>query len=85
LSQIEVEKLILLSIYEVAGREIKKIKQKTSSQKLAEIINKKNPQKAFYIPDLKKTKEYLVKNFDGDIIIVMGAGNVYELEKLLST
>jgi len=85
LSQIKVEKLILLPIYKVAGREIKKIKQKTSSQKLTEIINKKNPQKAFYIPDLKKTKEYLLKNFDGDIIIVMGAGDVYELEKLLST
>jgi len=72
LSTIPVDKLILLDIYDVPGREGEGFRKKVSSEKLAS-----NIEDALYI---KNAKHYLAKNLQGgEIVIVMGAGNIYDL------
>jgi len=72
LSHIPVDKLILLDIYDVPGREGKDFRKKVSSEKLASEI-----QDALHV---KNAKTYLSKNLKGgEIIIVMGAGDIYNL------
>ncbi len=79
-----IEKLILIDIYNVAGREEKKIKERVSSEKLAKKIKTKlkgmTCKKVLYIPTKEKSKDYLKKNLrGGEIIIIMGAGDIYKL------
>ncbi len=77
-----VDKLILTDIYDVAGREKKEIKKKVSSEKLVKAINKKG---AIYIPTIKETAKYLKKNLrGGEVVIIMGAGNIYNLANILA-
>lgn len=72
-----VDKLILVDIYEVAGRENPRIKKEVSSEKLVRTINQKN---TIYIPTLKKVANYLRKNLRGkEVVIIMGAGDIYNL------
>lgn len=74
------DNLILLPIYSVAGRENEEIKKMVSSQKLAEAVNKKN-QKAVFIASFKEAENYLKQNLkQGDIAMIMGAGDVYLLK-----
>lgn len=82
---IKVEKIILLPIYEVAGRESDKIKKRVSSEILAEEINKKIKDKAVVIKNFQDVKKYLLQSFGGDILVIMGAGDIYELKNFLST
>ncbi len=72
-----VDKLIITDIYDVAGREEKKIKEKVSSEKLVKKINKSW---AIYLP-INKIIDYLEENLaDGEkVVIVMGAGDIYKL------
>jgi len=73
------DKLIITDIYDVAGREEKRIKEKISSEKLIKAIKK--PQ-AIYIPTLGETKNYLKKNLQGgEVVIIMGAGDIYKLDE----
>ena len=72
LSKIPVDKLILLDIYDVPGREGEGFRKKVSSKKLASKI-----EGALYV---KNAKQYLTKNLQGgEIVIVMGAGDIYNL------
>ena len=72
LSHIPVDKLILLDIYDVPGREGEGFRKKVSSEKLAS-----NIKSALYV---KNAKHYLTKNLQGgEIVIVMGAGDIYNL------
>jgi len=72
-----IDRLIITDIYDVAGREEKKIKEKVSSEKLIKAINKPL---AIYIPTIKKATDYLKKNLqDGEVVIIMGAGDIYKL------
>jgi len=76
LSEAPVDKLILTDIYEVAGREEKEIKQKISSVKLIKAIKKPW---AIYLPKEKVIK-HLRKNLKGgEVVIVMGAGDIYKI------
>jgi len=69
-----IDKLIIVDIYDVAGREKKKIKKIVSSKKLAEKIRAK------YIPGIEDAEKYLRKNLKGgEVVIVMGAGDIYKL------
>jgi UDP-N-acetylmuramate--alanine ligase len=80
LREASVNRLIITDIYDVAGREDKKIKKKANSKKLVEEIEKEN---VIYIPK-NKVLDYLKKNLKGgEVVIVMGAGNVYKLVDLL--
>ena len=76
-----IDKLIITDIYDVAGREEKKIKKKVSSEKLIEAINEPL---ATYIPTIKKAADYLKKNLQSEeVLIIMGAGDIYKLSNAL--
>jgi len=73
-----VDRIIITDIYDVAGRENKKIKKRVNSRKLVETIDKVN---TIYLPK-KEIIPYLKKNLrGGEVIIIMGAGDIYELSK----
>ena len=75
------EKAIITDIYSVAGREKAEIKKKVNSNKLVQAINN---ERAEYLPK-EKIKNYLKKNLkNGQILIVMGAGDIYEIAESLS-
>ncbi|OGY55140.1 MAG: hypothetical protein A3C82_01295 [Candidatus Wildermuthbacteria bacterium RIFCSPHIGHO2_02_FULL_47_12] len=79
LSTLPVEKLILLDIYDVAGREETSIKKKVSSEKLAKAID------ALYSPTIQQVEHYLQRNLQGgEIVMVMGAGDIYNLTLALT-
>ena len=89
------DQVILLPIYSVAGREKESIKKKVSSEMLAEAINNKMQETRYkkqknrsknviYLETFDKTAEYLRKNLQsGDVCVIMGAGDVYNLTELL--
>jgi len=67
-----VDKLFLIDIYDVAGREGGDLKEKVSSEKLAEAVPN-----AIYV-----SNEELFDNLKGgEVIIFMGAGNIYDLSQ----
>jgi UDP-N-acetylmuramate--alanine ligase len=71
-----VDNLIITDIYDVAGRENEEIKKRVNAQKLIDAINKPY---AIYLPK-NKIMSYLGKNLEKkDIVIVMGAGDLYKL------
>ena len=75
-----VNKLILTDIYSVAGREKKEIKEKVNSKKLVKAVNREN------VIFLQKQKiiDYLKKNLKGgEVVIIMGAGDIYDLANIL--
>lgn len=80
-----IDKLVLVPIYSVAGRESAEIKKKISSLKLVKKINqKKNKKEVLYKSSLEKTASYLKKEIsDGDVVIAMGAGDIYNLKNLI--
>jgi len=87
-----VDKLILAPIYSVAGRESQAIKKKVSSAKLVESIRKSleirnwslEINNVIYIPSMQRIAEYLRKNLkSNDVLVVMGAGDIYKLPELL--
>jgi len=68
--------LIITDIYDVAGREEKKIKERINSEKLVKAINKKN---VIYLPKAG-ILNYLKRNLQGgEVVIIMGAGDIYNL------
>ncbi len=70
-----IDRLIITDIYDVAGREEKRIKKKISSEKLVETINKGG----VYLPKGEIVR-YLKENLNGsEAIIIMGAGDIYKL------
>lgn len=85
LSQLKIEKLILTDIFDVAGREENDIRRKVSSKKLFEAIQKTKRKnlEVLYIPSsppFQAIEEYLAQHIKGgEIIIIMGAGNIYGL------
>ncbi|MBU4461518.1 UDP-N-acetylmuramate--L-alanine ligase, partial [Patescibacteria group bacterium] len=75
-----VDKTIITDIYSVAGRESTAIKKKVNSKKLTKAIAKKN---IIYLAKDKITG-YLKENIkNNDVVILMGAGDIYELNKSL--
>jgi UDP-N-acetylmuramate--alanine ligase len=73
---VSTDKIIITDIYDVAGRETKKINQEVSSEKLVEKINRKN---AFYLP-INNLEKYIKENIkSGEVLVIMGAGEIYKL------
>ena len=69
-----IDKIIITDIYDVVGREKKNIKKQINSQKLV-----KATKKAIYLPK-QKLKKYLKDNLKGgEVVIIMGAGDIYKL------
>jgi len=82
-----VNKFIITDIYDVPGRENSSIKKKVNSKKLAKQVNSQfkgyKNKKVIYIPSLNNFKniiEYIKTNIKGgEVIIIMGAGNIYQV------
>jgi len=73
--QAPIDKLIITDIYDVIGREEKEIKQKISAEELVQIIDKDS---ATYMTK-EKIVDFLKENLKGEeIVIIMGAGDIYE-------
>lgn len=72
----KIDNIIIADIYDVAGREIKKINIEVSSEKLVEKINKNNI-RYFSLCDIEKHIKENIKN--GEVLIIMGAGDIYKL------
>lgn len=71
-----IDEIIITDIYDVAGREEKKISSGVSSKKLVEKIAKKGVE---YLP-LNEAESFVKKNIqNGDVLIIMGAGDIYKL------
>jgi UDP-N-acetylmuramate--alanine ligase len=71
-----VDKVIITDIYTVSGRESKEIMKKVSAKKLVDAIDKEN---VIYLPK-EKIINYLKKNLrGGEVVIIMGAGDIYNL------
>ncbi|MDI6602642.1 MAG: Mur ligase domain-containing protein [Patescibacteria group bacterium] len=80
--EVPVDKVIITDIYDVAGREKKKIKEKVNSKKLVRVICKSLTSTAPAIIYLAKGRivEYLKKNLKGgEVVIIMGAGDIYNM------
>ena len=74
LKEAPTDKIFIDNIYEVEGRESEEIKNKVNSQKLVEKIGKESVK---YLPQ-EKIEEFLNKEIKGDeVVIIMGAGNIY--------
>ena len=75
-NQVPLDKTIITDIYDVAGREEKNIKKKVNAEKLAAAV--KN-EKTVYLPT-RQILNHLEKNLDSfDVLIIMGAGDIYRL------
>lgn len=74
--EILIDKIIITDIYDVAGRETKTKSGRVSSKKLVKAVNKES---VMYLP-LKDIKDFVVENINtGDVLVIMGAGDVYKL------
>lgn len=80
--KLPIDKIIITDIYNVAGRETPEIKKKVSAEKLVKAINRKN---IIYLPK-EKIIDFLKENLNrGEVLIIMGAGDIYDLNRQLST
>ena len=71
-----IDQIIITDIFDVAGREETKIKKKVSSEKLVRAVKKKS---VIYLPK-EKILNYLKENLgSGEVLIIMGAGDIYKL------
>ncbi len=89
LSKAPIDVLILTKIYEVKGRENLKIRRKISSEKLIEEIKCKKGKKLKeikYFSNFKKIADFLKKKIkNGDVLIIMGAGDIYQFNFYLKS
>ncbi|MFA6190060.1 MAG: UDP-N-acetylmuramate--L-alanine ligase [Candidatus Staskawiczbacteria bacterium] len=68
--------IVITDIYDVAGRETKTINSEVSSEKLVKKINKKD---VFYCATKNLEKEIINNIGNNDVLIIMGAGDIYKL------
>lgn len=75
------DKIIITDIYDVAGREEKATSRKVDSQKLVKAIDKDS---VIYLPE-GKVAPYLKNNVkSGEVVIIMGAGDIYQIISVLT-
>jgi len=76
--QVKIDNIIITDIYDVAGREEIKINQSINSKKLVEKVAKKNVK---YMP-VNEAEKFVKENLkNGEVLIIMGAGDIYKLCK----
>lgn len=77
---VKARKTIITDIFDVSGREEKKITKKVSSEQLVKRINRKN---VIYLSK-NKILDYLKKDLrGGEILVIMGAGDIYRIQEQL--
>ena len=80
--KVPIDKLIITDIYDVAGRETKGLKNKVNSKKIVEAVGKSS---VIYLPK-EKIIDYIKKNLRGkEVVIIMGAGDIYNLNLNLNS
>lgn len=73
------DKVCLLPVYDVAGRETKKAKMSVNSEKLVDTLLARG-KNASHLDNFSQAKEYIGKQVrSGDIVLMMGAGDIYNL------
>ena len=73
---LKVDNIIITDIFDVAGREKNKINAKINSEELVKKISKNNIK---YFP-LRNIENYIKENIkSGEVLIIMGAGDIYKL------
>jgi UDP-N-acetylmuramate--alanine ligase len=79
------DKVVLLPIYSVAGREDEEIKKQVSSERLTLRLQAQGKKEdVVYKQDFNKTEAYLKESLQvGDVCLIMGAGDIYKLTNLL--
>lgn len=81
-AQAEIDEIIITDIYDVAGRENKEIKKKINSKKLVKKICQSAKRETVIYICKDKLASYLREDLEnGQILIIMGAGDIYQLEK----
>lgn len=79
------DSVLLLDVYSVRGREKTNIKKEVNSKQLAEAI-RKNKTPAWYMQTLKKCTQFLKKNAGShDVIVIMGAGDIWKIWEYFKT
>ncbi len=74
--QVKIDTIIITDIYDVAGREEKKISNEVSSENLVKKIARKN---ATYMPT-DQAEKFVKENIkNGEVLVIMGAGDIYKL------
>jgi UDP-N-acetylmuramate--alanine ligase len=74
--QTPIDKTIITDIYDVAGREEGKIKEKISSEKLVKAVGRKN---VIYLPKERITDYVKENSKEIGVLMIMGAGDIYSL------
>jgi UDP-N-acetylmuramate--alanine ligase len=70
-----VDEIVITDIYDVAGREVKEIKEEVSSESLVKKINRDT----IVYSSLEKLEEHIKEKIkSGDVLIIMGAGSIYK-------
>lgn len=74
--QVKIDNIIITDIYDVAGREEAKINKSISSKMLVQKIAKKSVN---YMP-ISEAEKFVKEHIkSGEVLIIMGAGNIYRL------
>lgn len=75
------DKVIVIDIYGSA----REVQGGVSSKDLVKLINRYNPEKAEYIPTIQEAVDFLKNKISGkEVVISMGAGNVWQVTKELA-
>lgn len=75
--------VLMLDIYEVAGREKKNKSPKIHSERLAQAIARRGVA-AQYLNEPKRLRAFLRRHLmKGDVVLMMGAGSIWEMTKQL--
>lgn len=79
------DRVSLLPVYDVAGRETKNAKQKVSSAKLTGALFERGKNVCYHSSFSKAKKHIDAHSRPGDIIMIMGAGDIYKLAEEFAT
>lgn len=78
------DRVCFLPVYDVAGREVKSAKYKVNSSRLSKAIAKRG-KNVRYAANFKKAERMLREEVKaGDVVLVMGAGDIYTLADKLA-
>ena len=73
------DRIVLLPVYDVAGRETKQAKESVDSPRLTKALVKRG-KLASYVPTFQAAKKTIAEESKkGDVILIMGAGDIYTI------
>ncbi len=79
------DRVCLLPVYDVAGRETKEAREAVNSEKLAEVLLSRGKD-VCHLADFTQARLHLAQSVrPGDVVLMMGAGDIYNLTGQLFT